>query len=280
MYDEIDLFSYVKPKFKITKPIRLIETFAGIGSQLKSLRNLGANVESWKCIEFDQHAIDSFNAIHNTTYAPQDITQTHAQDLEIIDRESYCYILTYSFPCQDLSLAGKQKGMTKGSGTRSGLLWEVERIIDECGDNLPHLLIMENVPQVHGTKNKEDFNKWINFLKSKGYSNYWKDLNAKDYGIPQNRNRTFMVSILGDYYYEFPKKIPLKLRLKDMLEDNVDEKYFLSDEQVSYFIKHTEEQKAKGNGFNFDPIDIERESSTNSQHESVEDRQYLHQKLP
>ena len=217
--------------FKLTKPIRLVELFAGIGSQAKALKNIGADFENYKVVEFDKYAIKSYNAIHGTNFEPLDITQMHADDLEITDTEKYDYILTYSFPCQSLSVAGKQEGMAKGSGTRSGLLWEVERLLDECKE-LPQVLLMENVPQVHGKKNIEHFNKWIEFLESKGYSNYWQDLNAKDFGIPQNRNRCFMVSILGDYKYEFPKPVELDLRLKDMLEDEVDEKYYLDGSKI------------------------------------------------
>lgn len=142
--------------------------------------------------------------------------------------------MTYSFPCQDLSLAGKTQGMTKGSGTRSGLLWEVERILNECKDNLPQVLLMENVPQVIGSKNIDDFKQWELFLESKGYQNYIDILNGKDYEIPQNRRRCFMVSILGNYSYSFPKKQPLKLKLSDMLEKEVDEKYYLSSKMVDY----------------------------------------------
>lgn len=91
---------------------------------------------------------------------------------------------------------------------------------------------MENVPQVHGTGNEKDFYSWIHFLESIGYKCYWQDLNGKHYGIPQNRDRCFMVSVLGDYFFEFPQPIPLKLKLKDMLERNVDEKYYLSQSVV------------------------------------------------
>ena len=126
--------------------------------------------------------------------------------------------------------------MAKDSRTRSGLLWEVERILNECAE-LPQILLMENVPQVHGKKNIEHFKEWIDALEKLGYSNFWQDLNAKDYGIPQNRNRCFMVSILGDYKYDFPKPFELKLRLKDMLEDDVDEKYYLSDEYLKKIVK-------------------------------------------
>lgn len=162
------------------------------------------------------------------------IQNVKGKDLEIIDTDKYDYILTYSFPCQDLSLAGKRKGMSDTS-TRSGLLWEVERILSECKEigQLPQVLLMENVPQVIGKDNVEHFNKWCLKLEELGYKNYHQNLIATDYGIPQTRNRTFMVSILGDYSYTFPQPIPLKLKLKDMLENEVDEKYYLSDKQIS-----------------------------------------------
>lgn len=213
------------------KPIRLIELFAGIGSQAKALKNLGIDFEHWFVCEFDKYAIQSYNAVHNTNFATSDVTKITASDLNITDTDHFNYLLTYSFPCQDLSNAGKGRGMEKGSGTRSGLLWEVERLLNECSE-LPQVLLMENVPQVHSVKNKEHFDKWIAFLESKGYSNYWQDLNAKDYGIPQSRNRCYMVSILGEHSFEFPKPIPLDLRLGDLLEQEVDEKYYLSDEAI------------------------------------------------
>lgn len=155
-------------------------------------------------------------------------------DLNIIDRDKYEYIMTYSFPCQDLSLAGKTQGMKKGSGTRSGLLWEVERILNELSElnSLPHVLLLENVCQVHGTENWEDFCAWKKTLASLGYCNFWQDLIATDYGVPQTRNRTFMVSILGDYNYEFPKPRKLETKLRDLLEQDVPEKYFLSEKQI------------------------------------------------
>lgn len=227
---------------KIDKPIRLIELFAGIGSQAKALKLLNANFEHYRICEFDKYAIKSYNAIHGTNFETSDITKITADDLGIVDTDKYCYIMTYSFPCQDLSLAGKQKGMAKGENTRSGLLWEVERLLNECTE-LPQILLMENVTQVHGKKNIEHFNEWIAFLESKGYSNYWKDLNAKNFCIPQNRNRTFMVSVLGDYTYEFPQEFPLNKRLKDLLEKEVDEKFYLSDKMKNYILDTNNVQK-------------------------------------
>lgn len=214
------------------KPIRLIELFAGIGSQAKALKNLGVEFEHWRVCEFDKHAINSYNAVHGTNFATSDITKLRGEDLGITDRARYTYLLTYSFPCQDLSNAGLGRGMEKGSGTRSGLLWEVERLLNESPE-LPQVLLMENVPQVHGQKNVKHFVKWQEFLESKGYTNFWKDLNAKDYGIPQSRNRCFMVSILGaDDVFTFPEPMLLTLKLGDMLETEVDEKYYLSDKAI------------------------------------------------
>ena len=235
---QTDLFEYIYDKFKIDKPIRLIELFAGVGSQAMALRDIGAKFEHWKVVEFDKFAINSYNSIHDTNFNVTDIRDVHCNDLEIVEKDKYCYIMTYSFPCQDLSKAGKQKGMSKGSGTRSGLLWEVERILLEAKENgnLPQVLLMENVPDVIGKKNYDDFMKWYAALENMGYQSYYKVLNAKDYGIPQNRERCFMVSILGKFNYQFSKKIPLKLRLKDMLEEQVDDKYYLSDKMVNCFM--------------------------------------------
>ena len=253
-YFQFSIFNYNHQPLKITKPVRLIELFAGIGSQAKALERLGVDFEHYRICEFDKYAVASYNAVHGTNFTTSDITKITAKDLGIVDTYKYLYMMTYSFPCQDLSLAGLGKGMQKGSGTRSGLLWEVERLLNECTE-LPQILLMENVTQVHGTANEEHFNEWIAFLESKGYSNYWKDLNAKDFGVPQNRNRTFMVSVLGDYIYEFPQEFPLELRLKDYLEDSVDEKFYLSDKMINFFTENTKKQQEKGNGFKFKPTD-------------------------
>ena len=287
--DHLTIFDELYQKFKITKPIRLIEFFGGYGSQALALKYLGVKFEHWKLCEWAVKSIQAYKDIHFTDdnrdyYSEQpfnddwliswlyekgissnynepmtkeqiirlskeqrikiynnicsthnlvNIQQVKGKDLDIIEKDKYDYILTYSFPCQDLSLAGKGKGMSDTS-TRSGMLWEVERILKELKeiDSLPQVLLMENVPQVHGIDNTPDFNKWQLELTKLGYKNYWEDLIATDYGIPQTRNRCFMVSILGDYNYSFPRPIKLEKKLKDMLEDNVDEKYYLSDKQI------------------------------------------------
>lgn len=171
----------------------------------------------------------------NHNYCP-DVSKVHAKDLGIEDRENNLFCLTYSFPCQDLSLAGDLRGMERGSGTRSGLLWEVERILGECkeSDSLPQVLIMENVPGVCGLSNVKPWNEWLDRLRELGYTSYYQILNAKDFGIPQNRRRCFMVSILGDYSYSFPRRRPLRYALKDFIKKKVDDSYYLSDRMVRY----------------------------------------------
>ena len=237
MMEQINMFEmmYKTFKFDCDKEITVLETFAGIGSQRKALDRLSAKhnlkMKYMAPVEFDKYPVNSYNAIFGTEHNMKDITQTHSKDYhEQID------IFTYSFPCQDISLAGNRKGLSKENNTRSGLLWEVERLLKEFknDDNLPKVLLMENVKNLLGEQNRADFNLWIRELEKLGYSNYFQVLNAKDYGIPQNRERVFMVSILGEYNYNFPQPIPLKLRLKDLLEDEVDEKYYLSDKMMKY----------------------------------------------
>lgn len=238
--NQMSIFDFTREPISITKPIRLIELFAGYGSQAMALKRIGAKFEHYRVVEFDKYAITSYNAVHGTDFPTMDITKVHADDLNIVDADKYCYITTYSFPCTDLSVAGKQAGMSKGSGTRSGLLWEVERILTEIRDSngeLPQILFMENVPQVHSQDNMPDFRKWLDFLESLGYTNYYQDLNAKNYGVAQNRERCFMFSFLGEYNYHFPQPIPLKKKLKDYLEDNVDEKYYINNEKAQKLIQ-------------------------------------------
>lgn len=278
MDNQISLFEMVYEPYKITKPIRLIELFGGIGSQAKALENLNANFEHYRLIEFDKYPVASYNAIHGTNFEPKDITKIKAEDLGIVETDKYEYIMTYSFPCQDLSLGGKLRGMTKDSGTRSSLLWEVERLLSECKE-LPQILLMENVPNVIGKKNISDFQQWQLFLEKLGYKNYVEILNAKDYGIPQNRRRCFMISLLGDYSYTFPDKQVLHLRLKDMLEPQVDEKYFLSDKMISY-ISATNQKWAGSNNGAFINKDIASTLTTGEGSKRCDASNYVSDDLP
>ena len=238
------------PTYSINKKIRLIELFGGIGTQAMALRDLGADFENYRLVEIDKHAVKVYNAIHHTNFVPQDIKDIKGVDLGTErEREKYLYLLTYSFPCTDLSVAGKMGGMSKadwesGNATRSGLLWEVERILNEIPqDALPNVLVMENVPQVHADANQIDFEHWLKFLRGRGYFNFYKDLNSKDYGIPQNRERCFCVSILSDEFidFEFPEPIKLEQVMREYLEESVDEKYYVNTEKTKNLIKDLQE---------------------------------------
>lgn len=253
--NQISLFDFGKKPMKITKPVRLIELFAGIGSQAMAFESLekagmlSIPVETYKVVEFDEYAIKSYNAIHGTDFTASDITKIKGKDLEITDREKYEYLMFYSFPCTDLSTAGLQMGMKRGSGTRSGLLWEVERILLELKetDSLPQILWMENVPQVAGNANIKDFNEWLRALENMGYHNHYGILNANDYGVPQTRNRCFMISTLEDVAYEFPHKIPLTRRIRDVLEEDVSENDYLKTESAHNLIVNLlEREDVKG----------------------------------
>lgn len=158
---------------------------------------------------------------------------------------------TYSFPCTDLSVAGKQQGISKD--TRSGLLLDVERLLlksAECGE-LPCYLQLENVKNLVGKRFKTDFYRWLNFLENLGYKNHWKIINAKDCGVPQNRERVFCISIYHELQqeFEFPPPIPLELRLKDLLENNVSEKYYLSQKSLENFMTCIDGEIGGGKSF-------------------------------
>lgn len=413
LFNAFENFEHIK----ITKPIRLIELFAGVGSQAMALRDIGAKFEHYRVCEFDKYAVQSYNAIHGTSFPVSDIRDWKGDDLGIVDTDKYDYIMTYSFPCftgdtkvitdanikdikdikvgdrvlthdgtyqkvlwsgktgrkkiyriktdlnqvvrctenhliyvreceyipmddfdecfiyygetkfmsvgdlykddnyicnsgsknyhigipidkntlpylgdhidlnnttnkiywyeikdiietdevedvyditvennhtfiaggmivhncTDISTAGKQMGMSKDSGTRSGLLWEVERLLRETKE-LPQILLMENVTQVHSDKFIKEFNDWCNFLKSIGYTNKWADLEATDYGVAQTRNRCFMVSVLGKINYDFPKPIPLNKVLIDYLEPYVDKRYYVTTDFAKKLVRDIVEQ--------------------------------------
>ena len=198
--------------------LRVFEAFSGYGSQSIALRNLGIEHEVVAISEIDKYAIKAYEAIHGPTLNLGDISKIDVNDIPQHD------LFTYSFPCQDLSVAGKQKGL--GEGTRSGLLYECEKVIEHCR---PKYLLLENVKNLVGKKFKADFDKWLEYLEGLGYTNYWKVLNAKNYGVPQNRERVFVVSILGEHEpFEWPTPIPLDKCISDILEKQVDEKYYIN----------------------------------------------------
>ena len=232
--------------------IRVLELFAGIGACSKALTNLGIEHEIVDAVEIDKYAIKSFNAIHGTNFEPQDIT-TWNKDIK-------ADLIMHGSPCQDFSVAGKNAGGDEGSGTRSSLLYETLRIVEKVQ---PDIVIWENVKNLLSKRHKHNHEAYIQRMSDMGYDSATQILNAKDYGIPQNRERVFTLSIKRGSKlvksYTRPQPQPLELKLKDILEDEVEERYYLTDEQVASFVASTERAKAKGNGFKFEPFERERE---------------------
>ena len=231
------------PLSLLEEEMRVLELFGGYGSQALALENLGIQFTSDLC-DIDKYAVQAYNQLHGETFNYGDICAIDETKLPYYD------LITYSSPCQDFSVAGKQAGGEKGSGTRSSLLWECERIIRAVK---PKYLLMENVKALTSKKFMPLFQKWLDTLADIGYQNYWKVLNAKDYGVPQNRERVFVVSILGGGSYRFPEPIKLEKRLRDVLEPVVDEKYYLSDRLVQGLLKR---QETNNNGFAKNGINI------------------------
>jgi DNA (cytosine-5)-methyltransferase 1 len=225
--------------------LKVLELFSGYGSQSLALEYLGIEHKS-DISEIDTYAIKAYNQIHGETHNWGDITKIDETKLPYYD------LITYSSPCQDFSVAGLGKGGDEGSGTRSSLLWECERIIRAVK---PKYLLMENVKNLVGKAHKHNFLRWLRTLEMMGYQNFYQVLNAKDYGVPQNRERVFVVSILGCQQYLFPNPIKLTKRLKDVLERDVDEKYYLSEKILQGFLAHNEKHTKKGTGFIWKPKD-------------------------
>lgn len=219
-------------EYTTENPLRLIELFAGIGSQTQALTNIGIAHKVVAISEIDKYAIQSYEAMHGKANNLGDIRKIE----ELPDADLW----TYSFPCQDISVAGKGAGIKEG--TRSGLLFEVERLLRVASEKgtLPKYLLLENVKNLVSKKFKADFDKWLDFLAELGYTNYWKVLNAKDYGIPQNRERVFCVSIRGEHKpFLFPKPKELTIRLRDMIDEMVDEKFYLKESTIRSILRST-----------------------------------------
>ena len=219
-------------EYTAENPLRLIELFAGIGSQTQALTNIGIAHKVVAISEIDKYAIQSYEAMHGKANNLGDIRKIE----ELPDADLW----TYSFPCQDISVAGKGAGIKEG--TRSGLLFEVERLLRVASEKgtLPKYLLLENVKNLVSKKFKADFDKWLDFLAELGYTNYWKVLNAKDYGIPQNRERVFCVSIRGKHEpFVFPKPKKLTIRLRDMIDETVDERFYLKESTIRSILRST-----------------------------------------
>ncbi len=230
-------FMYEPLRFDKNKPIKLFEAFSGIGTQSMALKYLGVKVEHIGISEIDKYAIQSYEAIHGKV--------KNYGGIGSFDRfPNNIDILTWSFPCQDISLAGKQKGMEDGTRSNYGYVF-LDTVEATPYHERPKVLLMENVKALLSEKFRDDWRNIQLRLENMGYKNYADVLNAKDYGVAQNRERVFIVSILGEYNYNFPKSIPLTKRLKGYLEDEVDEKYYLSDRFIEQMTKDVKNYNRK-----------------------------------
>ena len=233
--------------------LKVLELFGGIGACTAALKRLGIDIEVVDYVEIDKHAVASYNAINGTDFKPQDVTKW--------DKDIKVDFVLHGSPCQDFSLAGLQKGGDEGSGTRSSLMYETLRIVKKLK---PKYVVWENVANLLSQNHFHNFANYINAMGELGYASAYKVLNAKDYGIPQNRERVFTVSVLNgatvdlfgsELDFKWPSPFELKLRLKDMLEDDVDERYFLTQKQIDMFIANDKKQRENGNGFRFEVSD-------------------------
>lgn len=212
------------------KELKILELFGGIGACTKALERQNILHKVVDYVEIDKYAVKSYNAVHRTDFGPQDITKW--------DKDIQVDLIMHGSPCQDFSVAGKGAGGDKGSGTRSSLLYETLRIVDKLR---PKYVIWENVKNLLSKKHVHNWEAYAERMEEMGYTNYCQVLNAKNYGVPQNRERAFTVSIRLDVpyatFFEFPEPILLEKRLKDVLDDEVDESFDVSQKQLEGMAK-------------------------------------------
>ena len=204
--------------------LKVLELFGGIGAIRKAFERQNIPHKVVDYVEIDEFAVKSYNAMYGTEFEPQDISKW--------DKDIDIDFIMHGSPCQDFSIAGLQKGGDEGSGTRSSLMYETIRLVKKLN---PKYVVWENVKNLVSDKHEHNFNKYLRIMEELGFNNYYKVLNAKNYGIPQNRERVFTVSVRKDIdegTFYFPKEQKLMLRLKDLLEESVDEKYYLSDDKI------------------------------------------------
>lgn len=221
-------------KFSEERPLRVFEAFAGYGSQSMALRNIGVPYEVVGISEIDRWAVRAYMAVHGETPNYGDVTGIRWEDVPDFD------LLTWSSPCQDFSNAGLGKGGEEGSGTRSSLLWEVRNAI---AAKRPKYILFENVKGFVSGKNVGEYRKLYSYLSGEGYSVFAQVLNAKNYGIPQNRERVYIVAIMGEAWFTFPQPVELRVRMEDLAEDKVDEKYYLDQEKVEKWLEQMPDEE-------------------------------------
>lgn len=240
-------------------PLRVFTSFSGYDSQSMALDRLkemrpGFDYELVGWSEIDRHAIKAQNLVY-PQWAGRNFGDITKIDWGLVPDFD---LFTFSSPCQDFSSAGLQKGGAEGSGTRSSLLWFCENAIRE---KRPKYMFMENVKNLVSKRFRPLFYKWCERVESYGYRIFWQVLDAKDYGVPQHRERVFAIFIREDvaFPYSFPEGFELKTELKDLLEENVPDRYYLSDKAVEGFRLHNEKHKEKGSGFIWKPKDMKKE---------------------
>lgn len=233
--------------------LKVLSLFSGIGAFELALKRIGVNVELVGFSEIDKYATKSYCSVHGVS-EDLNLGDISKIDLTKLKEIGDIDLITHGSPCQDFSIAGRLAGGDKGSGTRSSLMWCTVDIVEAVR---PKYVVWENVKNLLSSKNRHNFDGYLEIMDKLGYNSYYKVLNAKNYGIPQNRERVFTVSIRKDIDegYEFPEEIELTKKLKDVLEESVDEKYYLSDKLIAGLIANTERQRAKGNGFTFETTD-------------------------
>lgn len=227
-----------------------LTTFSGYDSQLMAadvLREWHPDFR-WTCVgwsDIDKYACQMHNLVFPqfADCALGDITKIDWHEVKSSLKGREVDLFTYSSPCQDISQAGKQMGLQEGSDTRSALLW---RVADAVEVLRPKYLLQENVAALVSQKFMPDFQKWLDKLSSLGYVSRWARLNAKNYGVPQNRDRVFCLSMRRDvaFDYQFPEPFELLTRLEDVLEEEVSDRYFLKDDAVSKFLKANDSDNA------------------------------------
>lgn len=235
------------------KTINLVELCAGYGSQALAFKKLGIPYEIVAWCEFDpeskrpldqQPAVIAHDLLHPEAKGKNlgDMTKADWAKWQSENPEVQVDLLTYSTPCQSISQAGLQHGIAEGSGTRSSILWDTAKAIETLQ---PKYLLQENVKALVSKKFMPDFQKWCKVVEDLGYTNYWKVMNSKEYGVPQNRERVFMLSVrndLGRKTFNFPEPWELTTTLADVLEDDVEPQYFLADTMVEKFLKNNESE--------------------------------------
>lgn len=220
--------------------IQYLSLFSGIGAFEKALENIGVPFSLIAYCEIDKFAARAYSLIHNV---PEELNLGDITKVDEFTLPTNIDLLTYGFPCQDISVAGRKKGLTdnEGNKTRSGLFFDALRIIEHCK---PKIAIAENVKNLTMPNMKDVFNTVLSGLEEAGYNNYYQVLNAADFGIPQKRERVFIVSYRKDidnHSFKFPRPTGLDKCMGDLLDNGVPESFFLSDEKIKSVIKHNSE---------------------------------------